>query len=119
MNITQAFRRIGQHMNGWNYSIDMQNYQLALIKKLYLKNGLELVKTCMACPEQYDVFKDGKQVAYYRLRHGEFMVDIPDCGGETIYESEPSGDGIFDSDERLNHLTKAMRAVLVKIDTKK
>jgi len=75
-------------------------------------NGYELVQTCGACPEQYDVFKDGKQVAYFRLRHGWFRVDVPDCGGETIFESEDSvGDGRFEEDERMGFLTKAVNAV--------
>jgi hypothetical protein len=102
-------------MSGWSNSMNMQDAQMPLAKKLYAKNGLELQMTCSACPEQYDVFKDGKQVAYYRLRHGEFSVDYPECGGETIYEAEPSGDGIFDDNERLVYLSKAMRALLYKI----
>jgi hypothetical protein len=56
--------------------------------------------TCIACPEQYDVFDaSGKQIGYVRLRHGELRCDYPDCGGETIYEVDPIGDGCFDSDE--------------------
>lgn len=115
MNIIQSLRRVGQSLTGWAYSAKMLRCQLVLLKKLYLKNGLEIKVTCEACPEQYEVFKDGKQVAYYRLRHGEFRVDYPDCGGETIYEAEPVGDGTFDESERLVYLTKAMRAVLSKI----
>jgi hypothetical protein len=117
MNFVQTFRRLGQQTNGWSKSISMQDAQMPLAKKLYLKNGLELKMTCGACPEQYEVFKDGKQVAYYRLRHGEFMVDYPECGDETIYEAEPSGDGIFDDNERLIYLSKAMRQVLLKLKT--
>jgi len=117
MNLTQTFRRLSQQMNGWNKSGDIQAAQLPIIKKLYANNGLELVMTCGACPEQYEVFKDGKQVAYYRLRHGEFRVDYPNCGGETIYEAEPIGDGIFNTDERLVYLTKAMRNLLLKINS--
>ena len=115
MNILQAFRRFGQQSNGWVKSMNMQNEQMPLIKKLYAKNGLELKMTCGACPEQYDVFKDGNQVAYYRLRHGQFRVDYPEAGGETIYKAEPSGDGIFKDNERLISLTKAMRQVLLKL----
>jgi hypothetical protein len=115
MNIIQAFRRIGQ-IGGWDKSFDIQVAQLQLIKKLYSKNGLELKMTCGACPEQYEVFKEGKQVAYYRLRHGEFRVDYPECGGETIYEAEPLGDGLFEPEERLNYLTKAMRKVILKLN---
>lgn len=76
-------------------------------------NGLKLVLTCPACPEQYDVFNaEGKQVGYLRLRHGYFRADYPDCGGETVYESQPKGDGIFDDNERMPELTKAVHALL-------
>jgi len=115
MNLLQSFRRLGQQMKGWSKAIDMQLHQFALIKKLYAKNGLKIKMTCSACPEQYEVFKEGKQVAYYRLRHGTFRIDYPTCGEETIYEADPNGDGIFDDNERLNYLTKAMRIVLSKI----
>ena len=120
MNHIQFLRRLSQQsFGGWELSYKELKSQLILISKLYAKYNLEIVNTCGACPEQYDIFKDGKQVAYYRLRHGEFRVDIPECGGETIYNDEPFGDGTFYSSERLVYLTKAMRAVLVKIDTKK
>jgi hypothetical protein len=109
------FRRIGQQNKGWSNSIDIQDYQLSLIKRLYAKNGLEINRTCAACPEQYEVFKDRIQVAYYRLRNGEFRVDYPDCGGETIYEAEPIGDGIFESRKRLIFLNKAMKVLINKI----
>lgn len=66
-------------------------------------------------PEQYDVLKDEYKVAYLRLRHGEFTVSYPDYDGEIIYEAYPNGDGIFDEDERLNYLTKAMRKIILKI----
>lgn len=88
---------------------------MPLVKKLYTKNGLEIKMTSCACPEQYDIFKDGKQVAYYRLRHGEFTVDYPNVSGEEIMSECPNGDGIFDDNERLNYLSKAMRKVLLKL----
>lgn len=72
-----------------------------------------LVQTCGACPEQYDLFDkaSGKQVAYFRLRHGTFRVDVPDCGGETIHVAHPKGDGCFDDDEREKCLLEALAAV--------
>ncbi len=72
---------------------------------------IELVMTCGACPEQYDAFYQGTQVGYLRLRHGYFSVDAPDCGGDTIYEAEPQGDGMFDDDERDCFLTEAKCAI--------
>ena len=75
-------------------------------------HGYRLKQTCSACPEQYDVFDDlGQQVAYFRLRHGGFRVDVPDYGGETIYTANPKGDGIFDREERVHYLTEAVLAV--------
>jgi len=61
---------------------------------------IKLRLTCGACPEQYDAFLGEIQVGYLRLRHGAFRVDYPECGGETIYEASPRGDGEFHDDER-------------------
>lgn len=107
---------MGQQMSGWKSALSMQDAQMPIIQKLYAKHGLELKITCGACPEQYEVFKDGVQVGYYRLRHGLFRVDYPTVNKETIYEAEPLGDGIFDDSERLVYLTKAMRMVIEKIN---
>jgi len=79
--------------------------------------GLKLVQTCGACPEQYDVFdKDDKQVGYLRLRHGLFRVDFPKCGGEIIYTAGPEGDGCFDCDERDFYLSEAVKAIKLKLN---
>lgn len=115
MDLVQTFRRLGQQMKGWNNSFSVQSNQLNLLEKLYTRNGLDIKLTCPACPEQYEIFKEGAQVAYYRLRHGCFRVDYPTCSGETIYEAYPNGDGIFDDNERLMYMTKAMRQVLLKL----
>ena len=74
-------------------------------------NGYELRLTCNACPEQYDVFKDGNQVAYLRLRHGWFYASVPDCSNDIVYEAIPEGDGIFKEHERMKYLTEAIEAV--------
>ena len=75
-------------------------------------NKIKLVKTCDACPEQYDAFdENGKQVGYLRLRHGYFRVDCPDVGGETVYSAEPEGDGIFMDWERESYLLAAKEAI--------
>lgn len=85
---------------------DVKLYDLPI-----LIHGYELHRTCLACPEQYDVFANGKQVAYLRLRHGSFRADVPDCGGETVYEADPDGDGVFTDSERVRYLTEAILAV--------
>ncbi len=62
---------------------------------------IELKMTCGACPEQYDAFVKGQQVAYLRLRHGCFTVECPGVLDELVYYSEDmKGDGAFDDDER-------------------
>jgi hypothetical protein len=71
----------------------------------------QLLKTCYACPEQYDVSLNGKDVAYLRLRHGRFYAAVPDVGGKVVYEANPNGDGSFDDDERDKHLTAACVAI--------
>lgn len=115
MNFLQSLRRVFQADNIWRGVFAAQDAQQTVIKKLFRKYGFEIQMTCSACPEQYDVFKDGHQVGYFRLRHGAFRVDYPDCGGETIYMAYPEGDGAFESHERLRYMTEAMRAILKKI----
>lgn len=74
--------------------------------------GYTLKCICGACPEAYEVFDhDGNQVGYLRLRHGWFRADYPVANGEIVYESRPKGDGIFDEDERMDEITKAVRAL--------
>lgn len=74
--------------------------------------GYTLKCICGACPEAYNVFDvEGKQVGYLRLRHGWFRADYPEANGEIVYESNPRGDGVFDEDERMEELTKAVRAL--------
>ncbi len=72
---------------------------------------LTLVKTCEACPEQYDVYDGTVVVGYLRLRHGRFRVDVPTCGGTTIYEASPDGDGMFEDHERDYYLRFAVDAI--------
>lgn len=61
------------------------------------------VKTCDACPEQYDVFdKEGKQIAYVRARHGIVRADCPDVLENEVFREEFSDnvwDGCFEDDE--------------------
>lgn len=71
-----------------------------------------LVMTCGACPEQYDAFLGEEKVGYLRFRHGVFRVDVPDCGGEQIYEVRvDDGAGVFSDDERGFYLQEAVNAI--------
>jgi hypothetical protein len=63
------------------------------------------------CPEQYDVYKDGVQLAYCRLRHGHFTVEVPDVCGVLVYHAHPDGDGSFDDGERETFLRRAIAAI--------
>lgn len=63
------------------------------------------------CPEQYDVFKGDVEVAYLRLRHGEFTAELTKAPGVDIYTAYPNGDGFFDDDERDRYLAEAIKAV--------
>lgn len=78
-------------------------------------DGIKLIKTCSWAPEQYSAMKDGKQVGYLRLRHGEFTVEYPDCGDELIYEAEPMGEGEFNDNEREFYLIGAVKAINNKL----
>lgn len=72
--------------------------------------GYDLFRTCLACPQQYDVYLNDKEVGYLRLRHGSFRADCP--YGTTVYYTEDSkGDGIFEEDEEEFFLTEAIKAI--------
>lgn len=80
--------------------------------------GLDLVNTCYACPEQYDVYMADKQVGYLRLRHGWFRCDANKCGGPMIYHTnECKGDGIFTDIERDYFLQEAIAALIAWMNT--
>lgn len=74
--------------------------------------GVRLVRTCYACPQQYDAFIGQTQVAYLRLRHGRFTVESPDVGGALVYSGYPKGDGIFAADEEEFFLNEAVDSIL-------
>lgn len=75
-----------------------------------------LEQTCYACPEQYDVFLDGEQVGYLRLRHGVFRCDYLACGGKTLYYAYCDSDGIFSDEERNEYIPKAIHAIANKLN---
>lgn len=87
---------------------DIENFIPGITIKI---NGYQLKLTCEECPEQYDVFKDGNQVGYLRLRHGKFTVETPKCSGGMVFQALPAGDGSFYKDERTFYLTEAIKAI--------
>jgi hypothetical protein len=74
--------------------------------------GCDLLLTCYACPEQYDVFLEGTQIGYLRLRHGSFAVSYPDVGGTLVYQAYTKGDGMFYEEEREHYLIHAVEALI-------
>lgn len=79
--------------------------------------GLRFVETCGACPEQYDVFLDDRQVGYVRLRHGYLSIRYPDVSGDEVYQAYPrNSDGCFTDDGvRRRHLKRGAKAILEKL----
>lgn len=74
--------------------------------------GWTLVQTSFACPEQYNVYdSEENSVGYLRLRHGYFRADYPECGGETVYEANTIGGGVFDEEERDFQISSALKAL--------
>ena len=63
-----------------------------MITKRIKTINIEFHLTCSACPEQYDVFKDNKQVGYVRLRWGHLRAEYPDVCGEEVYSAEIGDD---------------------------
>ncbi len=72
----------------------------------------EMIRTCHACPEQYDILINGQLAGYLRLRHGYFCATSPDVDGVVVYEAYPEGDGLFEETERGQHLANAQKAVI-------
>lgn len=85
----------------------------------YHNKTLTFKITCLACPEQYDVFdEENNQVAYVRLRYGKLKAHAPDYGGLILYEHKFNDDlkGAFDSDEgRMIFLNKIAEKIVENI----
>ena len=79
-------------------------------KNLIDVDGFIFHKTCDAWPEQYDVYKGSKQVAYVRLRMGRLSVSVPDVGGEVVYyknyEKDPAKGYFYTQEERMGQLRR-------------
>lgn len=86
-----------------------------------LREKIEIIKTCGACPEQYDVFvKENNEkikIGYLRLRWGRFTVEYPSAGGECIYEKtfhDPYKGHFDNEEERQHYLDIAIRFLIIK-----
>lgn len=78
---------------------------------------MRLVQTSGAAPEQYDVYCGDTQVGYLRLRWGHFSAHLHGSGGPIVYEAYTIGDGIFDFNERDEHLRNAVAEIAKRIYT--
>lgn len=80
--------------------------------------GVLFFQTCMACPEQYDVWYNEQQIGYVRLRWGCLRADFPDVGGQEVYRAYIGNDGwrgcFTDDEERCYHLCKIAEALKAK-----
>lgn len=72
-----------------------------------------LIRTCGACPEQYDAWYNDTRIGYLRLRHGHFTAEYTDAKGRSleVYSDFTESDGIFSSEERSHYLAIAARAL--------
>lgn len=78
--------------------------------------GCILKLSSPAAPEAYDVFKDGLQIGYLRLRWGKFKAYTPHYSDIVVYEAllDPteSQGGFNSEDETILHLTKGTKACI-------
>ena len=89
-----------------------------------LIDGLVFVRTCYACPEQYDVVlqETGEQVGYVRLRWGNLTCEYPDVGGTVIYSANIGDEfnGMFESGlQRSACLHDIAKSILKKYEISK
>lgn len=74
---------------------------------------MKLNLTCGACPEQYELLDDdGVVIGSFRLRHGTFHARLQPSDEIVYLTRELRSDGIFEGDERREHMIPAINAVL-------
>ncbi len=84
--------------------------------------GLMFYKVGEACPEQYEVFKGNKQVAYIKLRYGHLRAIYPNINGEVIYEKkykEIYKGWFFDDEEKMVELNNIADCILKKLNERR
>lgn len=85
-----------------------------MITKTINTYNFEFHETCSACPEQYDVYLEGAQVGYVRLRWGTLCCDYPDVYGELVYlhNFDDGLQGCFDTDKQRDfHLEMIAKSI--------
>jgi hypothetical protein len=99
---------------------NIQNY--FLYKKLLnrLMNDIEVKKTSIACPEQYEFFYEGVLGAYLRLRNGIVSIRLTPAGSinytSTIVFAKnlDKVSGCFSSDTQKNKYVSLAKKLLAK-----
>ena len=86
---------------------DLENFISNITMEI---QGYKLKMICEACPEQYDVFKDGEQVGYLVFRYGRFLAETNAYGGEIVYEALVKN-GDFPKNKNNPHLKAAIKAI--------
>lgn len=85
-------------------------------------DGMLFQMTCSACPEQYDVWYNEKQIGYIRLRWGILRAYYPSHMGDKVYEAI-IGDGEWqghfsNEEERIEHLSNIAKVLKNWLDLK-
>lgn len=83
-----------------------------------------VVRTCSACPTQYDVHLTDGRYAYFRYRHGRLSFELfPDDSQEAFYgeplayvledlsEEDPDG-GVMDHEEAIRWMARLLPELL-------
>ncbi|CAB4134451.1 hypothetical protein UFOVP273_71 [uncultured Caudovirales phage] len=76
---------------------------------------VEFRLTCMACPEQYDVYLGDKEIGYVRLRWGHLRVNYPDFMGKEVYSEQVGHEfcGEFHDDHMRRRYLKRIARILL------
>lgn len=74
-------------------------------------NNYALIQTWHSAPEQYEVFKGGKNVGYLRLKYGTLRVFYPGVTGNQIASFETKGYSSFEEEEKTEFLEKAVAEI--------
>jgi hypothetical protein len=86
-------------------TVDLATHEIRLFDRFV--GGLHLLHT-NSKPLQYSIYDlNGTQVAFLRERKDKIECDVPDYGGESVYEA----DGVLygDDDDHLNKLVRILR----------
>lgn len=77
-------------------------------------NGYKFVQTSSVCPEQYDVYKDYKRVAYIRLRWGDLTVSTSPWGAEIYSHSFNDYQGSFETEKERTYYLRIIAKEIKK-----